>query len=463
MSHSSAFRAVFCAFLLVGGLVLSTLTPPLQSPDEGSHLARAYFLANGGFLLERQDGAGSSGGRIDLGWVAFNGTFSRFPFNPAQKLTAADVAQARSIRHHGTRAFFETPGVGYYFPLIYLPQATALFVGERLDLPIHRTYKLARLLALAATVGLLFAALRLYPVNPLALGLLVLPMSLFQSASCSMDALTYAVATLVLCLFMKVREMGAEAPERYFLGLAALLFVLGTTRLHMFPLLSLLPGAYYFTRRRRHLVVSFCVVAGVIAWTLAAAIMTTDTRIVQGASKGAIALYYVLSPASFLGVLGNTLATADITNFYYQSFLGNLGWLDTPLHGARYSILFSLLSLVGLSAINVAFLRRHWRLSLFLLGNVVLAVLLTFFALLTTWTPHPATVIEGVQGRYFMLPALVLAFALGPAGRSSASVGESRIAFSGRGVAGLLLLGLLALYSLSVTVEALVSRYYLHP
>ena len=461
MAYFANFRAVFCTFLLIGGLVLSTLTPPLQSPDEGSHLARAYLLTNGDFFLDKQDGVGNSGGRVDLGWVVFNGAFSRFPFTPAQKLSAADIAQARSIKHHGTRVFVEVPGVGYYFPLIYLPQAAALFIGERLDFSIHRTYKLARFLALAATVGLLFAALRLYPVNPLALGLLVLPMSLFQSASCSMDAITYGVATLALCLFMKVREMGEEAPERYFLGLAALLFLLGTTRLHMFPLLSLLPAAYFFTRRKRHLVVSFGVIAGVLAWTLAAAVLTADTRIVQGASKGGIALYYVLSPASFARVLIDTLGSFDIINFYYQSFIGNLGWLDTPLHGAQYSILFLLLALLGLSAINSAFLRRHWRLSLFLLGNVALSVLLTFFALLTTWTPHPATVIEGVQGRYFMLPALVLAFALGPAGNSAASGG--RVVFSARSAAGWLLLSLFALYSLTVTVETLAARYYLHP
>ena len=463
MSHLSAFRAVFCAFLLISGLVLSTLTPPLQSPDEGSHLARAYFLANGGFFLEKQDGVGNSGGRVDLGWIAFNGAFSRFPFNQAQKLSAADIAQARSIKHHGTREFLEAPGVGYYFPLIYLPQAVALFIGERLNFPIYRTYKLARFFALAAAAGLLLGALRLYPVNPLALGLLVLPMSLFQSASSSMDAMTYGVATLALCLFMKVREMREDAPERYFLGLAALLFLLGTTRLHMLPLLSLLPAAYIFTRRKRHLAVSFCVIAGVLAWTLAAAVLTADTRIAQGASKAGIALYYVLSPASFVRVLGDTLGSVDIIKFYYQSFIGNLGWLDTPLHGAQYSILFSLLALLGLSAINVAFLRHHWRLSLFFLANVVLSVLLTFFALLTTWTPHPATVIDGVQGRYFLLPALVLAFALGPAGTSSAIPEKKRGGFCGRGVVGWLLLTLLALYSLSVCVEALVARYYLHP
>ena len=463
MLYSSAFRAVFCAFLLIGGLVLSALTPPLQSPDEGSHLARAYFLANGGFVLEKKDGVTSSGGWIDSGWIVFNATFSKLPHNAGQKMLAADVAQAKSIKYQGASVFIEVPGVGYYFPLIYLPQATAILIGEQFDLSIYRTYKLARVFSVAAVVALLLGALRLYPVSPFALGLLVLPMSLFQLASSSIDALSYGVATLALCLFMKMHEMRDEVPEHYFWGLAALIFLLGTARLHMLPLLSLLPCAYLFTHRKRHLAIAVGATIGVLGWTLVTALLTADARIAQGASKGAIVLYYALTPSNFVRVLGKTLGSVDIIDFYYRSFIGDLGSLDTPLRGSQYLVLSSLTVLLGLSAINTVFLRHHWRLSLFLLSNVVLAVLLTFFALLATWTPHPATVIEGVQGRYFMLPALVLAFALGPAERSSASAGASRIALFGRSLIGLLLLGLLALYSLSVTVEALVSRYYLHP
>lgn len=39
------------------------------------------------------------------------------------------------------------------------------------------------------------------------------------------------------------------------------------------------------------------------------------------------------------------------------------------------------------------------------------SALLILLATLVSWSPHPARVIEGVQGRYFMGPALVCAFA----------------------------------------------------
>jgi hypothetical protein len=39
--------------------------------------------------------------------------------------------------------------------------------------------------------------------------------------------------------------------------------------------------------------------------------------------------------------------------------------------------------------------------------------LLAFMLMLVTWSPFPADLIEGVQGRYFIAPALVLAYAAG--------------------------------------------------
>ena len=45
----------------------------------------------------------------------------------------------------------------------------------------------------------------------------------------------------------------------------------------------------------------------------------------------------------------------------------------------------------------------------------MLSALSVFLLLLVAWTPNPtsAQVIEGVQGRYFLVPALMISMALG--------------------------------------------------
>jgi hypothetical protein len=60
------------------------------------------------------------------------------------------------------------------------------------------------------------------------------------------------------------------------------------------------------------------------------------------------------------------------------------------------------------------------RSGLWLLGCALACVPLIFAAMLLTWTPVPALRIEGVQGRYFIAPALLAAVALAPGGRPRA-------------------------------------------
>jgi uncharacterized membrane protein len=68
-----------------------------------------------------------------------------------------------------------------------------------------------------------------------------------------------------------------------------------------------------------------------------------------------------------------------------------------------------------------------------------------------TWTAHPATVIEGVQGRYFVMPMVLLGFVL-----SGLAMGQTRL--QGR-LAALALSGF-ALCSLTALSVTLLSRYH---
>jgi uncharacterized membrane protein len=73
-----------------------------------------------------------------------------------------------------------------------------------------------------------------------------------------------------------------------------------------------------------------------------------------------------------------------------------------------------------------------------------------FFAMLISWTPHPATVIEGVQGRYFLIPAIMLAYALCHTLRDQTGA---------RALVALSLTVILGLYSLINTGLLLLARY----
>ena len=80
------------------------------------------------------------------------------------------------------------------------------------------------------------------------------------------------------------------------------------------------------------------------------------------------------------------------------------------------------------------------------------AGVLVFFALLIGWTPHPAPIIQGVQGRYFIVPALLLGYVL--AGHTQAPVPTPRQRLE------LALVAAFAALALAALITTLLTRYH---
>lgn len=73
------------AILSIGYFFLSSVIPPLMSPDEPNHIERAYLLEKGVVVLDRKEG-NSSGGYIDTGLLDYLGYYTiRFRRNCSQK------------------------------------------------------------------------------------------------------------------------------------------------------------------------------------------------------------------------------------------------------------------------------------------------------------------------------------------------------------------------------------------
>ena len=149
-------KLLICLFLALAGWMLSLKIPPMQSPDENQHVARAYLLAHGDLTLSTLPNR-NSGGWVDGGLVSFINGYMTLPGNPARNLSASERAQLDNTRWQGegSRAFFEMPGTGYYLPLAYLPHAVGLRAGEWAGLSVDRSYRLARMAVLLACLGLL--------------------------------------------------------------------------------------------------------------------------------------------------------------------------------------------------------------------------------------------------------------------------------------------------------------------
>jgi len=435
------------ALLVISCSILSVIIQPFQSPDEHDHIKRAYLLSKGVLVLDQPEGK-SSGGYVDSGLLNFMEGIGVVK----GKLSAEDVSSWSNIEWTGNRVFSSAPGVAYYFPAIYFPQALGLWVGEQLDLTINHSYRLARAFALGAIALLIMGAFWLYPPNPLVLALIAMPMTLFQMSSASLDGISTALAVFSIAAFLKItmNRGGKSVWVQYAFALA--IAVLASSRVHTLPLLILLAGTFIYTKNRRSLLLSAVVGLFVFGWTLFALKTTVDFRVSIGESTSNIVAFYLLNPSQFFHIVWQTLADDALRGFYQKSFLGILGWLDTPFQHGFYAQFGCVLSIVVFLVISFNQIKSEWLQRLLLLLVSVISVLFIFFSLLVTWTPHPAQLISGVQGRYFLIPSIALAY--GIAGNIGLVDGFRRA------VATFISL-LLFVFSLLATVSLLIDRYYL--
>ena len=414
MSGAWAFRLGAWLLVLAAAIGVSRLVPPIQSPDEHSHVMRAYLISKGEFTLVAAPGLGS-GGQVDTALLAFIDAYLSTIARSAQTpLSEERRAEMDKLRWGAPQRFFPLAGTGYYVPLIYAPHAAGLLAGRALGLTIADSFRLMRLACLLTCVGLLAAAWRIMRPPPLAIALLLLPMTMFQLMSPTLDGVTTCLAVLVLSVFADgvLQQQGSWPRQRSWL-LAAGVTLLATSRIQLLPLLGL-PFFMAWTRRsRRDAGLGVAAVLVSMAWVAYALAHTVDLRVQREHSTGQLLLHYAADPAAFLRVVAASLTDARLASEYTHSFIGVLGWLDTWLPLPSYPALWTGLGLSAVASALAARLREGWIMRVLLAGAAVGCGLLVFLALLVTWNPHPAATIEGVQGRYFVVPAIMLAYAIG--------------------------------------------------
>lgn len=427
------------------------MTPPFQSPDEFEHITRAYLLTRGDVVLSAPEGQ-SSGGYVDSGLAQYMNSYSHLPFRPENKLDTGYVEETQKIKWAGTYEFRPALGMAYYFPGIYGVHALGLKSGEVLGLSVADSYQLTRLLLLLAISVILFCAFQMVAPSYIVVALLFIPMSLFQFASASLDGLATAIAIWIVALFVKSYR-DSTSVGNYAIYMAVFAWtLLASSRLQMLPLAALLFVLGWTQRKYRLLCAIGVALLFVIGWQILMLKTVVDGRVPLGGTSSEILLFYIKHPLELINVFLRTLSEGEIARGYFSSFFGLLGWLDTPFPGAEYKYLF--FATLAFLLISIDYVR----LNEFVFARATLglcaagALFIVFLAMLVTWTPHPASVIEGVQGRYFLVPALLIAYALSGVGGSNSLRLRDYICWIAVWIFGLL--------STVITFSLLVDRYY---
>ena len=182
----------FLVFSGLFGMIMLVITPPFMSPDEPAHFYRSYQISEFNIFKVKDD--------FPKSLLELSAICDRMQFSTHEKTTPSEILSLGNIRANpAERTSKVTPD--YLLP--YLPQAIGIAVGKIFGLAPLWLFYLGRLFNLMATIALIFLAIRITPVFKWGFFLLgVMPMTLYQAASLSYDAVTIGFSFLLLATFI---------------------------------------------------------------------------------------------------------------------------------------------------------------------------------------------------------------------------------------------------------------------
>ncbi|WP_147196070.1 DUF2142 domain-containing protein [Pantoea sp. CCBC3-3-1] len=405
-------------YLLIFFLALSsffyinTSNPPMSSPDEHYHIVRADTLSRGEILLENEHGK-ITGTTIDSSYVEFMGLFTMLGFDKSKISMADQINRSKKINWSDNREYLKAPNVSLYFPAIYLPQSLALFSGKLLGLSIYKTYMLARIFTFLTSILIILFAWRIHRIPAIALAVMALPMSVFQFSSASIDGTVIAITALIMSLYASLtKQNGTERSRKWQTALIYfLIFIVGTCKPNLAALILLPFSLAFITGNRKHILYSFATALPIVAWTIIAILNTNDGGVRHaGISNSGIFSHYIHHPIEMINIILGTMLDPFFINSFMHQLVGVLGWLDIYIP----EWVFRLFVIISLSILVMSLKSFHPKNNKYFYIAItlgfLLSIVLIFFALLIQYSPLPTTRVIGIQGRYFIMPAIIIAY-----------------------------------------------------
>jgi uncharacterized membrane protein len=448
-----ALAACFALYGLLAAVFLSINMPPFQNPDEVNHFLRIEQISRGE-LIGRRFGDDMSGGPVDAAISLAAAPFNKLRFHPETKVDRGMyMYAAQGWTGHSEWQSFASSAI--YPPTFYLPAVIGVWIGKSVDLSILHTLYLARLSGgLAAVAISVFGIAIAGTAAPWLFAVLALPMTLALMAAASQDGMMIACSALAAGLIARARQCDEPVSRSAFVAISTSLAAIGMARPPYVPF-ALLPLILPWRSVWLRLAVAAVIVAACLFW----AILTWRFAMVKWPTDANTQLQWILGhPIAAMWVLLDSIRVEK--NELFHQFIGwRLGWLDAQLPMAYICAAGWMLPIAAIVSAgrvtkeNAAHNGlRDGTAAVIVLGAMLLSAGAIFLIQYLTWTPVGASLVQGVQGRYF-IPLALLAGSLLPG-----------IPVSARGLAALrwlaIAMAVFPIASLGVMMRAIVVRYY---
>src|SRR5687768_5476210 len=230
----SQVELLFLIFLSTFGALMIVLIPPGAGYDEEDHLARVWELSKFSFFP----------GEMSPQEMQYPLVFRDFAY---RQQGSSGVLETEFWQKYGRASLYEYGIVrreidtkSVYSPALLLPQALAMrFLQREAETPALFLFYACRFASLVSYLFLAWMAIRLIPFGKWILVVLALaPMSLFQAATVSPDAISNGIGFLFIAGSLRIageRKLGWKET----VGLILLVSLLFLAKLNLIPLVLL--------------------------------------------------------------------------------------------------------------------------------------------------------------------------------------------------------------------------------
>lgn len=414
---------VLCA--LIFGILLITIIPPFQSPDEDSHFKKAYVISKGEFFPVARNGI--VGYDIPTDMINYISEKLSYIGNRDRKYTYSEEILDDKLPKDYSDVTFHNFSTVEVTPIVYIAPATGIVfsrIATKLigmnNISVVTMLHFARFFSLMMYIFLVYLAIKITPILKKAFcAIALLPMSLALAVAISYDSIIIAICLLSTALILKLifDNNVKKVSYKYLITFGIMAFILLTIKTVyvtiLFPLIFV-PKEKYSDKITK-ILKSFGIIL-LIAISLyiinKIPLMQLDKNIVEDNSGKQIS-FIISNPLKYLKIWIKTMISNR--NFYFTGMIGIFGLIDTFVP-TIYVVLYSLgLFTIVLSDFSLCPVKFNWKYKCIAVWGSIATIFASFLGLYVFWTSMElgvgAETITGIQGRYF-IPIIPLAMVI---------------------------------------------------
>ena len=403
--HSWRIEKIFLILGLTIGVFYVLALPVGRAPDGESHFFRVYEITTGHIISDTADD-GITHGSLQPSNIEIVRDFKE------NNVKYTEIANHLLTQANDSEQNFIRTSASNYNPITYSPHVVGMSIGKALHLPFLISAYIAKFFNLIACILILYFSIKYIPLlKEFIFFIAFLPITMQAMTSFSADGfITVTAIALVSFVLYSIYTMNNTFTKKHYLIMLGLCLVLSLSKIvyaFLCFLLFAIPKERFKTQKSK--LITIFVIGSICFCTLIVWLFLSSSlnESIDPSNKNLL----FSNPLKYFGIFLNSLSTNF--NLYLNGALGGyLEWFNvvlSPLYLFPSLVIFIILCRKAYETCSTT---KAIRILSICISSIIF--LSTFVAMFTQWTKPGETVIDGVQGRYFLPIILLIPLSLIP-------------------------------------------------